>query len=76
MRKLYKNILVCATAAVLAAGSMAFAACEDPFTPLSGDDFKSTEAAISNGGFAVEYGHDPGAQLRRHFRNFFHMRPW
>lgn len=56
MRKLYKNILVCATAAVLAAGSMAFAACDEPFTPLAGDDFKSTEAAISNGGFAVEYG--------------------
>ncbi len=56
MRKLYKNILVCATAAVLAAGSAAFAACEEPFTPLSGDDYKSTEAAVSNGGFAVEYG--------------------
>lgn len=56
MRKLYKKILVCATAAVLAAGSAAFAACEEPFTPLAGDDYKSTEAAVSNGGFAVEYG--------------------
>lgn len=56
MRKLYKNILVCATAAVLATGSIAFAACEEPFTPLAGDDYKSAEAAISNGGFAVEYG--------------------
>ena len=56
MRKLYKNILVCATAAMLAAGSAAFAACDKPFTPLDGDDYKSTEAAVSNGGFAVEYG--------------------
>lgn len=56
MRKLYKNILVCATAAVLAAGSAAFAACGNSFTPPPGDDYKSTEAAISNGGFAVEYG--------------------
>lgn len=56
MRKLYKNILVCATAAVLAAGSVAFASCDDGFTPLEGDDYKSTEAAVSNGGFAVEYG--------------------
>ncbi len=56
MRKFYKNILVCTTAAVLAAGSIAFAACEEPFTPLAGDDYKSTEAAVSNGGFAVEYG--------------------
>ncbi|MDE6411333.1 MAG: hypothetical protein K2L02_02205 [Clostridia bacterium] len=56
MRKLYKNILVCATAAVLAAGSISFAACGDTFTPLAGDDFKSTADAISNGGFAVEYG--------------------
>lgn len=56
MRKLFKNILACAAAAVLAAGSAAFAACEAPFTPLEGDDYKSTEAAVSNGGFAVEYG--------------------
>lgn len=56
MRKLYKKILVCTTAAVLAAGSVAFASCEEPFTPLAGDDYKSTEAAVSNGGFAVEYG--------------------
>ena len=56
MRKLYKNIMICAAAAVLAAGSMAFAACEQPFTPLAGDDYKSAEAAIDNGGFAVEYG--------------------
>ena len=56
MRKLYKNILVCATAAMLAAGSAAFAACDKPFQPLAGDDYKSEEAAISNGGFAVEYG--------------------
>ncbi|MDE6274869.1 MAG: hypothetical protein K2L87_07490, partial [Clostridiales bacterium] len=56
MRKLFKNILVCATAAVLTAGSVVFAACDEPFTPLTGDDYKSTEAAVSNGGFAVEYG--------------------
>lgn len=56
MRKLYKNILVFATATVLVAGSAVFAACDEPFTPLAGDDYKSTEAAVSNGGFAVEYG--------------------
>ena len=56
MRKLYKNILICATAAVMAVGSVAFTACDKPFKPLEGDDYKSTEAAISNGGFAVEYG--------------------
>lgn len=56
MRKLFKNILVCATATVLAAGTVALTACNESFTPLTGDDFKSTEAAVSNGGFAVEYG--------------------
>ena len=55
MRKLFKNILVCATAAVLAAGSAAFAACDKPFTPLDGD-YHSDAEAVSNGGFAVEYG--------------------
>ena len=56
MRKLFKNILVCATAAVLAAGSAAFASCGTSFKPLEGDDYTSTEAAVSNGGFVVEYG--------------------
>ncbi|MBD5636968.1 MAG: hypothetical protein HDP28_03990 [Clostridia bacterium] len=57
MRKLYKNILVCATAAVLAAGSATFAACGKSAKPLlPGNDYTSETPAISNGGFAVEYG--------------------
>ena len=56
MRKLFKNLLVCATAAVLAAGSAAtLASCGKSFTPLEGDYTSQTEA-VSNGGFVVEYG--------------------
>ena len=56
MRKQFKKILVLSAAAIIAAGSLSLTACKTTFQPLPGDDYKSTEPAVSNGGFAVEYG--------------------
>ncbi len=57
MRKLFKNIFVCTAAAVVAVGGVALSACkETTFQPLEGNDYESNAPAVSNGGFAVEYG--------------------
>lgn len=55
MHKSFRKILILSTAAVMACGALAFAGCDKSFKPLTGD-YSSDSAAVSNGGFVVEYG--------------------
>ena len=55
MHKSFRKILILSTAAVMACGALAFAGCDKNFKPLTGD-YTSDSAAVSNGGFVVEYG--------------------
>ncbi len=55
MRKGCKKLTILFAAAIMAAGAVAFTGCDASFTPLSGD-YSSETAAVSNGGFVVEYG--------------------
>lgn len=55
MRNVFKKLIVISTAAVMSAGVLSLAACASTFEPLKGD-YSSETAAVSNGGFVVEYG--------------------
>ncbi len=55
MRKGFHKLIGIAAAAVMAVSAVSLSACGASFTPLEGD-YSSPTAAVSNGGFVVEYG--------------------
>lgn len=55
MRKGFHKLIGIAAAAVMAVSAVSLSACGASFTPLEGD-YSSQTAAVSNGGFVVEYG--------------------